>query len=167
MIFTENILSAMQLAGACPTTIQHASKGWNHLKSNKNGPEGDEIKDCREWLAKWVDCPEDFLKAMLADKGNKTIFIRAALGSNTALSVFDLRELATDKETNVRMAVAANPSTPLDLLEKFTEDCRSVRAALATNPKLPSNLKDAMILIEEDDWVKMHLSEPTQHCWRF
>jgi len=75
------------------------------------------------------------------DLENMTSDAKYNLAENPNTPLDLLRELAKDKDWEVRWRVAENPNTPVDVLRELAKDEDwSVRYYVADNPKASSNL---------------------------
>jgi len=86
---------------------------------------------------------------------NNPVDVRVSMANNSLY----LYELSEDWSSRVRMAVAKNIHTPVDLLYKLANDeDYSVRACVALNPNTPADL--LIKLSEDKSWVvRLYVTE--------
>jgi hypothetical protein len=93
----------------------------------------------------------------------RIIFYESALNKNKILDlncpVYLLKQLASDKSSEVRSQVAANPNCPVDLLEQLASDeSNQVRSRLADNPNCPVDLLEKLASDESSE-VRIRLAQ--------
>ncbi|MDY6803672.1 MAG: hypothetical protein SXA11_07685 [Cyanobacteriota bacterium] len=108
----------------------------------------DKQSEVRGAVAKNPNAPAYLLEELARDPG---IFITVASNPNAPKSVFNCNNLEPynlERYQRLKMILAANPNTPVEILEKLEgnlEKCAcshkiSTREALASHPKIPENV---------------------------
>lgn len=72
-----------------------------------------------------------------------------------------LKAMAHSEVNKIRLRVAENPKTPIDILESLlTDKCADVRVAVGTNPSTPGFLS-YKLAFDEDPNVRLGLADDT------
>ncbi|PWK42191.1 HEAT repeat domain-containing protein [Pleionea mediterranea] len=148
----------------------------------------DEKPGVREKVAKHKNCPKTILESLACDKvttvkvaASENMSSSSTLVKSTSSSISNegpaterarlakktndtsfLSELVTDRSMSVRLAVAGNMKTPLEVLEELSKDSKSkVRKIIA------SRLKDQAVIgrLLNDDEKEVRIAAANNQCW--